>query len=87
MHEELRRLETEVTTALRGLDLCRTQATPLSHPEKWSIQQIIEHLLQTYSRQHPCYSGTRRQTQRDARGTHLPTASQSIPSDRARQLS
>src|SRR5580693_5171722 len=48
MHEDLRRLETEVTKALFGLNITQTQATPLAHPEKWSIQQIVEHLLNTY---------------------------------------
>ena len=48
MHEDLRRLDTEVTTVLRGLDARNTQATPVANPEKWSIQQIVEHLLNTY---------------------------------------
>ena len=48
MHEDLRRLETEVTKALDGLNMIQTQATPLSNPDKWSIQQIVEHLLTTY---------------------------------------
>ena len=48
MHDDLRRLDTEVTKALQGLDVHHTQATPLAHPEKWSIQQIVEHLLNTY---------------------------------------
>jgi hypothetical protein len=48
MHEDLRRLETEVTKALGGLTISQTQATPRAHPEKWSIQQIVEHLLNTY---------------------------------------
>jgi hypothetical protein len=48
MHDDLRLLETEVTKALHGLDSRHTQATPLAHPEKWSIQQIVEHLLNTY---------------------------------------
>ena len=48
MHPDLRKLETEVTNALRGLDAHNTQATPYEHPDKWSIQQIVEHLLFTY---------------------------------------
>jgi Protein of unknown function (DUF1569) len=48
MHEDLRRLQYEVTEALSGLTACQTQTTPLDHPEKWSIQQIVEHLLHTY---------------------------------------
>src|SRR5580700_4668182 len=48
MHDDLRKLDAEVTNALRGLDARSTQATPIAHPEKWSIQQIVEHLLNTY---------------------------------------
>jgi hypothetical protein len=48
MHVDLRRLDTEVTRVLRGLDARNTQATPVANPEKWSIQQIVEHLLNTY---------------------------------------
>jgi hypothetical protein len=48
MHQDLSRLSTEVTEALRGLNKLETQATPRFHPEKWSIQQIVEHLLNTY---------------------------------------
>ncbi len=48
MHVDLQKLETEVTKALRGLDARTTQATPYARPDKWSIQQIIEHLLNTY---------------------------------------
>jgi hypothetical protein len=48
MHQDLRKLETEVTKALNGLNTSQTQAVPRAHPEKWSIQQIVEHLLNTY---------------------------------------
>jgi len=48
MDNDLRKLETEVTSSLRGLDPYQTQAKPRLHPEKWSIQQIVEHLLATY---------------------------------------
>ncbi len=48
MHVDLQRLETEVTNALRGLDARNTQATPIGYPGKWSIQQIVEHLINTY---------------------------------------
>lgn len=48
MQQELQTLETEVTASLAGLSSAQTQATPLAYPEKWSIQQIIEHLLNTY---------------------------------------
>ncbi len=48
MHDDLRKLDTEVTIALRGIDSRNTQATPFAHRDKWSIQQIVEHLLSTY---------------------------------------
>lgn len=56
MHEDLRSLNTEVTKALRGIDSRNTQATPLAHPDKWSIQQIVEHLLSTYRGSIPAIS-------------------------------
>ena len=56
MHDDLRKLDTEVTNALRGIDSHHTQATPYSHPEKWSIQQIVEHLLSTYRGSIPAIS-------------------------------
>lgn len=48
MHEDLARLDHEMRTALMGLTAGQTQARPAEHPEKWSIQQIGEHLLLTY---------------------------------------
>ena len=48
MHDDLHRLDTELTAALAGLSAVQTQATPISRPERWSIQQITEHLLRTY---------------------------------------
>ena len=41
-------LESELDRALAGLDCSQTQLRPTSHPEKWTIQQIVEHLLLTY---------------------------------------
>ena len=48
MDKDLGRLEAELTAALADLDARQTQATPNEHPEKWSIQEIVEHLLLTY---------------------------------------
>ena len=48
MHKDLRRLETELAKALADLDPVQTQAAPVDQPDKWSIQQITEHLLGTY---------------------------------------
>ena len=48
MDKDLARLEAELTAALAGLNAAQTQATPNDHPEKWGIQEIVEHLLLTY---------------------------------------
>ena len=49
MQPTLDMLQCELSNALAGLDAYQTQATPPGHPEKWSIQQIAEHLLKTYA--------------------------------------
>jgi hypothetical protein len=49
MNSTLQQLQHEIASSLHGLDAAQTQLHPPSHPEKWSIQQIIEHLLLTYS--------------------------------------
>jgi hypothetical protein len=49
MNTTLRQLQSEITLALHGLSAIQTQLCPTSHKNKWSIQQIIEHLLLTYS--------------------------------------
>jgi Protein of unknown function (DUF1569) len=49
MNATLRQLQSEITSALSGLDATQTQLSPTSHKHKWSIQQIVEHLLLTYS--------------------------------------
>jgi Protein of unknown function (DUF1569) len=48
MNSTLLQLQGEIASSLRGLDATQTQLHPRS-PDKWSIQQIIEHLLLTYS--------------------------------------
>ncbi len=48
MHPILERLERELTPALEGLDAAQTQLRPTAYPDKWSIQQIVDHLLLTY---------------------------------------
>src|SRR5260370_21990673 len=42
-------LQREIAASLHSLDATQTQFHPPSRPAKWSIQQIIEHLLLTYS--------------------------------------
>jgi DinB superfamily len=49
MNSTLLQLQSEIASSLRGLDATQTQLQPRSLPDKWSIQQIIEHLLLTYS--------------------------------------
>ncbi len=44
MDDNLQRLDTEVTMALVGLDARTTQYAPKGRDDKWSIQQIAEHL-------------------------------------------
>jgi DinB superfamily len=49
MNATLHQLQHEIAFCLRGLDATQTQLHPPSRPNKWSIQQIIEHLLLSYS--------------------------------------
>jgi Protein of unknown function (DUF1569) len=49
MNSTLTQLQREIADSLRSLDATQTQLRPPSRPGKWSIQQIIEHLLLTYS--------------------------------------
>ncbi|MGD0445195.1 MAG: DUF1569 domain-containing protein [Edaphobacter sp.] len=49
MNPILQTLQTEIASALNSLDAAQTQLRPPANPGKWSIQQIIEHLLLTYS--------------------------------------
>lgn len=49
MNNDLQLLQREIAHSLRGLDSAQTQLRPRARPERWSIQQIVEHLLLTYS--------------------------------------
>jgi hypothetical protein len=49
MNPTLHQLQDEIASSIRGLDADQTQLRPLSALGKWSIQQIIEHLVLTYS--------------------------------------
>jgi hypothetical protein len=49
MNLTFHQLQDEIASSVRGLDADQTQFRPLSPPGKWSIQQIIEHLLLTYA--------------------------------------
>jgi hypothetical protein len=48
MHPLLATLDLATDKALKGLSSRETQARRHDHPETWSIQQSIEHLLLTY---------------------------------------
>jgi hypothetical protein len=47
MNSTLHQLQREIADSLQSLDATQTQLRP--RPNKWSIQQIVEHLLLTYS--------------------------------------
>jgi hypothetical protein len=49
MNSTLTQLQREIANSLHSLDATQTQLHPPTRPDKWSIQQIIEHLLLTYS--------------------------------------
>src|SRR6266852_6380797 len=49
MNSTLQQLQREIADSLHSLDATQPQLHPPSRPNKWSIQQIIEHLLLTYS--------------------------------------
>jgi hypothetical protein len=49
MNPTLHQLQCEIASSLYGLDATETQLYPPSRPDRWTIQQIIEHLLLTYS--------------------------------------
>lgn len=48
-HNDLLQLHRAIAYSLRGLDSAQTQLRPTARPDRWSIQQIVEHLLLTYS--------------------------------------
>ena len=49
MNTILQTLQLEIASSLRTLDAVQTQLRPPETPGRWSIQQIMEHLLLTYS--------------------------------------
>ncbi len=48
MNSGLRHLEGELAHCLHGLAAGEAQLRPRGRPQKWSIQQIVEHLLLSY---------------------------------------
>src|SRR5580693_8364962 len=49
MHPLFEQIETTLRAPLADLDATQTQLRPTADQEKWTIQQIVEHLLMTYS--------------------------------------
>jgi hypothetical protein len=49
MNTAIQQLHHKLYAALQGLDAAQTQLHPIAHPQKWSIQQIADHLLLTYA--------------------------------------
>jgi hypothetical protein len=49
MKDDLEVLREELELALGGLDGSQTQLQPPGRPDKWTIQQIVGHLLKTYA--------------------------------------
>jgi hypothetical protein len=41
-------LAEELASTVCGLTAYQTQTAPRDHPDRWTIQQVVEHLLQTY---------------------------------------
>ncbi|WP_263374728.1 hypothetical protein [Granulicella aggregans] len=49
MKDDLEVLSEELELALGGLDSSQTQLRPVGAQDKWTIQQIVGHLLRTYA--------------------------------------
>src|SRR6201986_5024243 len=49
MDSTLHRLQREIAFCLNDLDAAQTKLHPPSRPNRWTIQQIMEHLLLSYS--------------------------------------
>jgi hypothetical protein len=49
MNTNLQRLQNELADSLLGLDAAQTQLCPPARSGCWSIQQIVSHLMLTYS--------------------------------------
>jgi DinB superfamily len=49
MNPILQQLQNEIASSLNGLDAAQTQLAPSTPPEKWNIQQILQHLCLTYA--------------------------------------
>jgi Protein of unknown function (DUF1569) len=45
----LQQLQNQIADSLQGLNSAQTQLPPHTSPEKWNIQQIVQHLCLTYA--------------------------------------
>lgn len=78
MSPTLHKLETKLSAALHGLNSSQTQLRLSDDPSCWTIQQIVQHLLMTYTSTASSFEG------RLAKGT--PTLSRPTPAHRAAQF-
>ena len=77
MNPAIQQLQRKLSAALHNLDAAQTQLHPVANPQKWSIQQITDHLLLTYASTAALFE------KRIAKGTPTesrPTASQRVKS-------
>jgi hypothetical protein len=78
MSPTLEQLETKLSAALHGLNSSQTQLRLTNHPSRWTIQQVVQHLLMTYASTAASFET------RLAKGT--PTLSRPTPAHRAAQF-
>jgi hypothetical protein len=78
MNPTIQQLHRKLSAALHNLDAAQTQLHPVANPQKWSIQQIADHLLLTYD------STAAVLETRIAKG--IPTQSHPTPSQRVKSF-
>lgn len=78
MSPTLQQLETKLSAALHGLNASQTQLRLTNDPSRWTIQQIVQHLLMTYASTAAAFET------RLVKGT--PTLSRPTPAHRATQF-
>lgn len=78
MNPTIQQLHRKLSAALQDLDAAQTQLHPVANPEKWSVQQIADHLLLTYASTATLFE------KRIAKG--IPTQSRPTPSQRVKSF-
>jgi DinB superfamily len=78
MNPTIQQMHHNLASSLRGLTVQQTQLHPLADQQKWSIQQIADHLLLTYASTAAAFEN------RIAKGT--PTRSRPTPPQRLRSF-